>query len=244
MPLGPNFTIEGEMEFVLPIDPIKFRSTNQAWNDLQLNDPWSVGYVTSLIELKPFLNKEAWEEFYSTSGNERERLVSGLDPKIQAILQNETFIRTDKGVVQKLAYSLKNLNFQFGKTKDQLIRKGEILYGSVKNNGFGVTVEECYQCVRYRVICETWNGIIVRERNTIRSLQRIFPNLLFRKTLGEFDHKYAVDYEVINDGKLAYALQIKPKSYTGNAPYLITARQANYRKNLLYKIYTEFRFSI
>ena len=30
-------------EFILPIDRTKFSSTNSAWNDLMLNDPWSVG---------------------------------------------------------------------------------------------------------------------------------------------------------------------------------------------------------
>ena len=37
-------------EFVLKIDENKFRSTNDTWNRLMLNDPWSVGYVSTLIE--------------------------------------------------------------------------------------------------------------------------------------------------------------------------------------------------
>ncbi len=39
-------------EFILQIDETKFRSTNGPWNNLCLNDPWSVGYVSTLIELK------------------------------------------------------------------------------------------------------------------------------------------------------------------------------------------------
>jgi hypothetical protein len=45
------------MEFVLNIDANRFRSTNASWNALMLNDPWSVGYVTTLIELVPFAKK-------------------------------------------------------------------------------------------------------------------------------------------------------------------------------------------
>ena len=49
-------------EFVLTIDKDKFRSTNAKWNELMLNDPWSVGYVSTLIEAANWKNKEEWEE--------------------------------------------------------------------------------------------------------------------------------------------------------------------------------------
>ena len=39
-------------EFVNIIAPQKYAATNGPWNDLQLNSPWSVGYVTTLIELQ------------------------------------------------------------------------------------------------------------------------------------------------------------------------------------------------
>lgn len=48
-------------EFILPIDIEKFRSTNAMWNNLMLNDPWSVGYVSTLIELQEWKSKEEWE---------------------------------------------------------------------------------------------------------------------------------------------------------------------------------------
>ena len=50
-------------EFSIPIDADKFRKTNSPWNDLLLNDPWSVGYVSMLIELQTFHNKEEWKQF-------------------------------------------------------------------------------------------------------------------------------------------------------------------------------------
>ena len=49
-------------EFVLSIDKDKFRSTNAKWNELMLNDPWSVGYVSTLIEAANWKCKEEWEE--------------------------------------------------------------------------------------------------------------------------------------------------------------------------------------
>jgi hypothetical protein len=98
----------------------------------------------------------------------------------------------------------------------------------------GIRLEECIECVRFRVICETWNGIILRERNTIATLQRRFSNLEFRKASGEFDHAYAVDYEIFNEGTLVWAIQIKPRSYTFDTPYLRQARNANRIKNESY----------
>ena len=229
-------------EFVLPIDVAKFRSTNAAWNNLMLNDPWSVGYVTALIALEPFKRKEDWEKFYYDSGLKREGLIAGLNFDEKGILQDEQLVRTDKSRILKLRYELKNLNNQFGRTKERLFRKGQILYDNVKDNGYELTVDECFEAVRFRVICETWNGVIIRENNTIENLQNLFPDLEFRKVSGEMDHKYAVDFEVYKDNRLSLGLQIKPQSYTWNAPYIQKAKYANKMKNNEY--FKEFNVKV
>ena len=115
--------------------------------------------------------------------------------------------------------------------------KGKILYDAVKDNGYDLTLDECIECVRFRVICETWNGIILRENNTIETLQRQFPKLRFEKADGEMDHSYAVDFQVFSkeSNKLICAIQVKPKSYLGNAPYIRKARTANANKYAAYK---------
>jgi hypothetical protein len=63
----------------------------------------------------------------------------------------------------------------------------------------------------------------------------MFPNLNFVKAEGEMDHSYAVDFQVYKDEKLVCAIQIKPKSYLQNAPYIVKARQANANKYAAYK---------
>lgn len=210
-------------EFVLGIDRDKFSSTNSMWNSLMLNDPWSVGYVSTLIELQSWQSKEEWEEFYYRSGEQR-----------QALLGDNPLIRTDREAVNKLSWDVKNLNTQYGRTKEDLKRKAEVLYAAVRNNGHGLTLEGCEECVRFRVICETWNGIILRENNTIGVLTARFPMLSFEKTSGEIDHRYAVDFEVFRAGSLICGIQIKPQSYTWNAPYIAKARTANKAKNVAY----------
>ena len=109
-----------------------------------------------------------------------------------------------------------------------------ILFNEVKNNGLGLTLEDCIECVRFRVICETWNGVIVRERNTVQNLLKQLPNTKFKKVSGEMDHTFAVDYELYKNGVLTSAIQIKPQSYTWNAPYIQKARNANKHKNQEY----------
>ena len=222
------------MEYILTIDAEKFRSTNAPWNNLMLNDPWSVGYVTTLIELVPFEKKEDWEKFYYESGQKREAEISMLSPDLQHTVNDESLIRVNKNSVNQLSWDLKNLNTQYGRTKESIQKKGLILFNEVKNNGLGLTVEECIECVRYRVICETWNGVIVRERNTVQNLLKQFPTTEFRKVSGEMDHTFAVDYEVYKNGVLTAAIQIKPQSYTWNAPYIQKARNANKHKNQEY----------
>ena len=217
-------------EFVLGIDRDKFSSTNGMWNSLMLNAPWSVGYVSTLIELQSWQSKEEWEEFYYRSGEQRQALLGdNRDP-----LDNFSLIRTDREAVNKLSWDVKNLNTQYGRTKEDLKRKAEVLYAAVRNNGHGLTLEECEECVRFRVICETWNGIILRENNTIEVLTARFPMLSFEKTSGEIDHTYAVDFEVFRAGSLICGIQIKPQSYTWDAPYIAKARTANKAKNAAY----------
>lgn len=214
-------------EFILPISDAKFRSTNDMWNRLMLNDPWSVGYVSTLIETKEWSSKEEWEAFYYESGEERNRIKGSNS----SILDNYLLPIEDRVRYDNLPYSLKNINKNYGRTKEELRKKGNTLYEHVKNNGHGLTPDDCFECVRFRTICETWNGIILRENNTIASLQRQFPNLSFIKTDGETDHTYAVDYIVCLGQKELCGLQIKPKSYTWNAPYIVKARYANQQKN-------------
>ena len=99
-----------------------------------------------------------------------------------------------------------------------------------------ISLEECIECVRYRTICETWNGVIVREKNTIEKLNKISPDLKILKTLGDFDFKYAVDYQLYNGKQLICGIQIKPISYhKGSAIYLLKAKKANQRKNNEYE---------
>ena len=217
-------------EFILSIDREKFSSTNAKWNSLMLNDPWSIGYVTTLIELQPWHSKEDWESFYYRSGEQRRALLGDN----RDLLDDFSLIRTNRAAVNKLSWDVKNLNTQYGRTREDLNKRAEALYGAVRNNGHGLTLEECEECVRFRVICETWNGIILRENNTIAVLTEQFPMLSFEKTSGEIDHTYAVDFEVFRSGSLICGIQIKPMSYTWNAPYIAKARTANKAKNGAY----------
>lgn len=221
-------------QFTNPLPSHKFRATNQLWNELKLNDPWSVGYVSMLIESEPFKNKEDWEAFYYASGEKRNTHLAQKNYDLQAFFNEPLRKLTDPFKIKKLPTELKNLNFHYGRTPEQLARKGLLLYEYMGNNHWALTVEECVACVRFRVICETWNGIIIRERRAIGFFKKTFPELQFRKTAGDFDHRYAVDYEIFKNGKLVCGIQIKPKSYLYRNPYINAARRANQYKNEQY----------
>jgi len=221
--------------FALPIDKEKFRNTNAPWNELMLNSPWSVGYVSMLIELKVFKDKEEWEDFYFEMGEYRLKQLKNQSPKIQKILEDEQLVRKDKTKIYNLPKSIKDINYQNGRTKEQLKRKGEILYNHIHTKHPEISQEDCYQAVKYRVIGETWNGIILREHNTIKTLKKLFPTADFIKKEGQFDYTYAVDYEIYHNGKLICGIQIKPKSYTYNTPYILKAKKTNKTKNQKYQ---------
>jgi len=222
-------------EFINSLNIARFESTNGLWNDLMLNDPWSVGYVTNLIETTEFRNKEEWEEFYYNSGENRDAELCKLSPELKEKLDNEQLILKNKNEIADLSKDLKNLNFNFGRTKLQIKQKGKILYQSAIKKGIDITETECAEAVRFRTICQTWNGVVIRERKTINLLKQNFSELNFQKTNGHFDYEYAVDYQAFKGNVLICGIQIKPASYTrSNATYVIKAKSANKRKNEKY----------
>lgn len=222
-------------EFVNSLNTNIFESTNTLWNNLMLNDPWSVGYVTTLIEMERFKRKEDWEAYYYNSGVQRNKKVISLSTELQTKLNDEQLVHNNKVEIFKMNWNLRNLNYNYGRTQNQLARKGEILFQHASTRGIKITEQECIEAVRFRTICQTWNGIKIREKNTIKVLQRKFPLVDFISTTGDFDYSFGVDYELKIADKLICGIQIKPKSYMGNAPYLKKAHFANERKNLTYK---------
>lgn len=223
-------------EFVNSLNVGRFERTNALWNGLMLNDPWSVGYVTTLIETKEFMSKEDWENYYYTSGEMRQAELSKLGLQLQEKLNDEQLVLRSKAEVGQMDWRLKNLNFYFGRTKQQISCKGKILFSAALERGIDITEAECVEAVRFRTICQTWNGVVVRERRTVELLKRVFPAINFLKTPGDFDYEYAVDYQLHKGDKLLCGIQIKPGSYgRSNAPYVRNAKAANKRKNDKYR---------
>ncbi|MEP7170032.1 MAG: hypothetical protein ABI855_11730, partial [Bacteroidota bacterium] len=173
-------------EFVNKLGMAKFESTNGIWNQLMLNDPWSVGYVTTLIESKIFKSKEEWEDFYYSSGEERNQLLSKLSKEDIDMLNNEQLVRINKPKIESMGWNLKNLNYQYGRTKEQITVKGKILFNVAMKSGNDILENECVEAVRFRTICQTWNGVVIREKRTITVLKQLFPSITFEKTNGEF----------------------------------------------------------
>lgn len=210
----------------------KFKSTNYIWNRLRLNNPWSIGYVSNLIESKTFNSKEEWKEFYYQSGEERLKLIENICSKEhkRALLD---FTKS-----AQLPKEIKDLNLSFGRTEKELDERGQYMYEQIveEGNPLKITLAECIYMVKYRVMAETWNGIIAREHNTVKAMEAQFPEITFRKSEGERDYSYGIDYELFENESLLCAVQIKPMSYQkGISREIIKAKKANEAKNLKYQ---------
>ncbi len=217
--------------FTLDIDTQKFRLTNAAWNELTLNSPWSVGYVTNLIEQQQFENKESWELFYYNSGVQRLNKMLQQNEATQQLLKNINYTQ-DKKALYALPANIKEINFNYGRSADCLEQKATDLFLYLNQQGvINLTLAECVSAVRFRVICETWNGVVIRERKAITVLQKEFVDLVFQKTSGQDDFQYAVDYLAFSGNKMIAGIQIKPKSFLGTTTYIEKARAANKEKN-------------
>ena len=203
-------------------------STNRIWNELGLNSKWSVGCVSDLIQSCNWKNKEEWESFYYQSGKDRNLLIKGNEALLNNFLMPyQQFSRVDR--------SLQQINFWHGRTKEDLAARAQILYEHVKDDCNHLSFEDCCEIVRFRTICQTWNGIVVAEKKCIELLHRELPFLTFKKSTGEDDYSYAIDYEVFSGDVLIAGIQIKPLSYLGNTLYLQDARRINNLKFSAYR---------
>ena len=218
--------------FTHEMDLELFRSTNAAWNQMRLNAKWSVGTMAELIQQQSFTSKEEWMRYYYESGQERLRLIASLSEEDRVIVLSSKMPR----VVRE---DLKLLNTHYGRTPEELDRKGAQLYEEMVKQNPAITLELCQQAVHYRVIGETWNGVVVRERRAISELSRQLCQWgvqtgELRKTPGDFDYQYEVDYELFVNQRRRIGLQIKPDSYRAYTPYLEQAKRINLYKNEQY----------
>lgn len=218
--------------FTHEMDLEVFRSTNELWNQMRLNAKWSVGTVTELIQQRSFTSKEEWLQYYYESGRERLRRIEALSPTDQALVLNPRMSRV-------VPEALKLLNTQYGRTPEELNEKGFLLYQRMKEWNPNITLEVCQTAVHFRVIGETWNGVVIREQRTISNLAKQLRQWgvhqgEWRKTPGEIDYQYEVDYELYVKRRRIIGLQIKPDSYRGYTPYLEQAKRINLYKNEQY----------
>ncbi len=209
----------------------KFAATNKIWNQAGLNKAWQIGYVTNLIKQKKFTLKEEWEAHYFQSGKERLKIMSGLSLSDYDKLTGKTPSNDLK---------LNKINFEYGRTEEEVKQIGQELYYEIckDGNSCNVSMDECVYIAYFRIICETWNGIAIREQKTKETLEKAFKNegytILLIDTSGFFDYQYAVDFEVYWEGHIICGLQIKPHSYKSKKEYIEKAHKINIKKNSEY----------
>lgn len=95
----------------------------------------------------------------------------------------------------------------------------------VINQKHSIDYETAKQYVFYRVIGQTWNGMM-EEMNVIKDIQTEFPNLDFKKTPYKIDNEYFTDWEGYSAELLTIGFQIKPFTYNlMSSPYQLRAKE-------------------
>jgi len=175
-----------------------------------------------------FLNKVDPEKFRRTNGlwNDMRLNARSNIGTVSELINQKTFLCKEEW---------EEYYYEHGRSREYLAQVGQRLH-DIASQVFDISLDECIECVRFRVICETWNGIIVREANTVNRLSQMFGDkFLFKKTEGKIDTEYAVDYEMYFDDKLMCGIQIKPNSYlNSNEDYVLEAKKYNEERNGIY----------
>lgn len=230
--------MEKQMDiFECAIPKVKLSYTNDIWNNMKLNNPWIIGTVTAIIQQQPFASKEEWKAYYFQTGASRLELLENVSPDDRLRLQSIEIWNFNKCSDPRA----NSINKVYGRTKDELNSIGDIMYGAIRatNNPHHITRHDCRYIVQYRILGETWNGLMRREKATIATLSNVFgEDFSVEKVDGVTDIKYEVDAEIFHKGKLIAGVQIKPKSYQTNFAGNQKAYAINERKN---KAYTKLK---
>lgn len=215
----------------------KFKSTNEIWNRLSLNQAWTIGYLTRLFKMKKFKTYSEWEKFYYESGRERLEEIEKLSEEKQLTLKNfKLDSHEDRDSIKFLSKKEKDLNENLGRTEKELEAIGNYMHEELvkKGNKMHISLDEAIDFVKIRVLDEIWMGV-EREINTVEKLKSFYPNLCFKEVPVDFDAKYAVDCEVYNKDKLILAIQIKSDAYKYNKSKILKETKSyNLEKNRRY----------
>lgn len=213
------------------VTTIDLQLTNNIWNSLGLNSRWNIGEISSLIKGKIFKTKQDWEDYYYSSGKDRLDRMKYYSTK--AINEANSVIANYKDS------EMVDINSKYGRTKEDLYNKALFFqhFTAKDSNLSHLSVEDCFELIKKRVIDETWDGIVLRERNTIDKLSKLLPKFTFLETDSDKDCDYGVDYEIYYNKNLILGLQIKPESYKNgkDKDYLKKAWQINETKHSKYR---------
>lgn len=196
------------------IAPEKEKLLNPVVGRFNMTSQNMVGTVTELILKKDFKNIQEWEEFYYISGKERQ----------------------DKEKKVKIGPDLTKLKREYGRTEEELEEIGKKLYEKVREFN-KISEEDCINCIKQYVIDNTWEGIMEREKNTMKKLENEHLIKGFQKTSGDVDAYYSVDFEIIINNK-KIGLQIKPPSYMGHDKADIREQNEQKQKKYAGKVFT------
>jgi hypothetical protein len=121
--------------------------------------------------------------------------------------------------------------FYFDKRpKEPLIKASQVIAEK-----YGVDINVAKEYVLFRIVGQTWNGM-VREMRIVKELEQDFNNILFKKCDYEKDEQYFTDYEAFdNRNKLLFGIQIKPISYEKmSTPYQKKAKEQHQKQKDAY----------
>jgi hypothetical protein len=213
-----------------PVHHKLLQLTNEPWNQLQLNSPWSVGMVSQLIRQEDFTSYQNWRAYYYSSGLERAEQMQNISPSTRYVL-DYLGPRSAKIMLKEEYLQYINLQHNHGRSRSILLHRSGILRNALNPK---LTLNEAYQIVEYRVLGETLNGIYIREKSFENHIKRLDKSITTVHAVGQLDYQYAIDYELYRDGALICAVQVKPKSYQSDKSYVRRAKSANKIKNDMY----------
>ena len=207
---------------------LKTIENQNLWFKSELFRPYSIGSCISILKngvLNGFITDiESWEKYYIKTGEDRLKIIESPNYiKYKNLLINP--ICKSKYDIPKY---IKNVNYDYGRTFNDIQNIASILYTmSSNNNNMFKSQIDAIKFVYLHTIIETWEGYN-KENNLIHYLNGQFSDYYFEHESAVNDSKYGSDIRVLKNNNLVCSIQLKPYTYfLSNRSHLIEARKHN-----------------
>ena len=188
----------------LPKNIYKF--LNSIWTDMHYGSPHIIGLLFSMVEETAYPSWKKWEEHYYLSGNQRIELLQRLSEDFK-----ERALNPGRFSKKEISWPIYEVNYFHGRTKNEVFNIAKSLHNNSHRSfpDLDISFSETLEFVRFKIIGEPWNQLLIRYTRTVSELRNMVPQIQIKRAKIEFVKNYGFQGLITKNDKPRAGIQVK-----------------------------------